>query len=459
MGSITLGGLGSGLDVGSIVDALVNAERAPKQNSLDRFEADVTVTLTGLGALSSSLDEIRSAALDLSLGSSFNKRSVSISGSDFFTASASTTSSAGDYDIEVTTLAQASQHQSSIFTGGDTTTFGDGTLTFTVGTDTFDIAVSSTDTLDDIRNNINAAADNSFVSVNLLNNISDGVDTGSILNIDSSTTGLGNDLVVTFSGDASLVDLSDNLTQNQIAGDAAIIVDGFTASSATNSFSDIIPGITIDVLKVNETSGDTNKLSVSLDTSSTKTFISAFVEAFNAYTDVTKSLGSAAEGAPGLLLGDYTLRQVTSQIRTLLSSPVDNVTGDYNSLSSIGISTTQDGQLELDTSILDSALKDNFEQFESLFSTDSGFATKLRDLVDGYTKSSTGIISQREESLNTQLGRIEDQRITLNTRISSLQLRLTNQFATMDALVAQFNSTQSFITQQFENLPGFGGNK
>ena len=111
MGSITLGGLGSGLDVGSIVDALVNAERAPKQNSLDRFEADVTVTLTGLGALSSSLDEIRSAALDLSLGSSFNKRSVSISGSDFFTASASTTSSAGDYDIEAVSYTHLRAHE------------------------------------------------------------------------------------------------------------------------------------------------------------------------------------------------------------------------------------------------------------------------------------------------------------------------------------------------------------
>jgi len=357
MGSITLGGLGSGLDVGAIVDALVNAERAPKANSLNRFEADVTVTLTGLGALSSALDELRSSALDLSLSSNFNKRSVSISDSDYFTASALTTSSAGDYDIEVTALAQASQHQSSIFTGGSTTTFGDGTLTFTIGTDTFDIAVSATDTLDDIRSNINAATDNSFVSVNLLNNISDGVDTGSVLSFDSETTGLGNDLVVTFTGDASLADLSDNLTQTQTAADAAIVVDGFTASSSTNSFSDIIPNVTIDVLKINETSGDTNKLSISLDTASTKLFISALVEAFNAYTDVTKALGSANEGAPGLLLGDYTLRQVTSQIRSLLSSPVEDVTGDYDSLSSIGIRTTQDGHLEIDGDTLDDALK------------------------------------------------------------------------------------------------------
>ena len=459
MGSITLGGLGSGLDVGAIVDALVNAERAPKQNSLDRLEADVTVTLTGLGGLGAALDELRSSALDLSLSSSFSKRSVSISNDEFFTASATSSASAGDYDIEVTAIAKASQDQTNIFTGGSTTTFGVGTLTFTVGSESFDIEVSATDTLEDIRNNINESTDNDLVAVNLLNNISDGTDTGSILDYNSLTTGLGNDLVVTFTGDASLADLSDNLTQTQAAADATINVDGFSASSSTNSFDDIIPGITIDVVKVNETPGDTNQLEIALDTSSTQSLISGFVQAFNAFADVTSSLGSAATGAKGLLLGDFTLRQVSSQLRSLLSTPVTEVIGNSNSLSSIGITTTQDGHLEIDSEILSNAIENNFEEFETLFASDNGFATKLRDLVDGYTNSSSGIISTRKKSLNNQLSNIDDQRLSLNRKIDALHLRLTKQFATMDALVAQFNSTGSFIAQQFENLPGFGGKK
>ncbi|PCI73335.1 MAG: hypothetical protein COB38_01160 [Gammaproteobacteria bacterium] len=459
MGSITLGGLGSGLDVGAIVEALVNAERAPKQNSLDRLETDVTVTLTGLGGLGAALDELRSSALDLSLSSSFSKRSVSISNDEFFTASATSSASSGDYDIEVTALAQASQDQTSIFTGGSETTFGVGTLTFTVGTESFDIEVSATDTLEDIRNNINESTDNDLVAVNLLNNISDGTDTGSILDFNSLTTGLGNDLVVTFTGDASLADLSDTLTQTQAASDATIQVDGFTATSSTNSFDDIIPGITIDVVKVNENPGDTNQLEIDLDTSSTQSLISGFVQAFNAFADVTSSLGSTATGAKGLLLGDFTLRQVSSQLRSLLSTPVTEVIGNSNSLSSIGITTTQDGHLEIDSDILSAAIKNNFEEFETLFASDNGFATKLRNLVDGYTNSTTGIISSRKKSLTNQLSNIDDQRLSLNRKIDALHLRLTKQFATMDALVAQFNSTGSFIAQQFENLPGFGGKK
>jgi len=192
-----------------------------------------------------------------------------------------------------------------------------------------------------------------------------------------------------------------------------------------------------------------------LDTNSSKALISGFVEAYNAYVDVTKELGSADSSLPGLLVGDYTLRQSSTQIRSLLSSTVSGVTGEFDSLSSIGISTTRDGHLEIDQSILDDALNSNSNQFDELFSGEQGFATQLRDLISNYTGSS-GIITTRETSLNAQLDRIADDRISLGLRIENLQLRLTKQFATMDAIVAQFNSTQSFIAQQFDNLPGFG---
>ncbi len=457
MGLISIGGLGSGLDVQGIVEALVNAERAPKQNSLDRSEADVSVTLTGLGGLKASLNELRTAAFDLSLSSSFSKRKVTTSSSEFFTATASSTATPGDYDIEVKALAQGSKHQSQIFTGGAATTYGDGTLTFTVGSETFDIAVSATDSLEDIRNNINNATDNDFVSVNLLNNVTDGVDTGSVLTINSSTTGLNNDLVVSFTGDASLADLSTNLTQTQSAGDALIELDGFEASSSTNSFEGIVQDITIDVKKIH-TVGETDSLSVALDTNSTKSLISAFVEAFNAFVDVNKQLGSADKNEPGLLLGDYTLRQANSQIRSLISTPNTDITGSFNSLSSLGITTTQDGKLEIDNDTLDSAIQSDFEQFGELFSGESGFATQLKSLVDNYTGTG-GIITTREQSLNERLTKITDDRLSLERRIESLTLRLTQQFASMDAIVAQMNSTQSYIAQQFENLPGFSSGK
>jgi len=459
MGLISIGGLGSGLDVSSIVEALVNAERLPKENSLNRFESDVSVTLTGLGGLKSSLDELSSAALDLSINSNFNKRAVSIADKSFYTATATSSAAAGEYEIEVQALAQGSFDKSKVFTGGADTTFGTGgTLTFTVGADTFDIAVAATDTLSDIRNNINSATDNSLVSVNLLNNVTVGVDTGSLLTFDSSTLGLGNDLVVTYTGDASLADLSTGLINTQLAGDAAIKIDGISATSDTNTFTDVIQDITINATAAHTTGGTTEKLTVAIDTASTKSLISNFVQAYNAYSDVAKVLGSANTNEPGILLGDATLRQVSSQIRNLFSSKIDAVTGSFDNLSSIGVRTTQEGKLEIDNTILDQAIASDFDQFDELFSGSGGFATRLRDLVSNYT-ASDGVITSRVTSLNSQLERIADDRRNLDIRIESLQLRLTKQFATMDAIVAQLNSTQSYIAQQFENLPGFGGKK
>ncbi|MBV1910144.1 MAG: flagellar filament capping protein FliD [Kangiellaceae bacterium] len=455
MGLISIGGLGSGLDVSSIVEALVNAERAPKENSLNRHEADVTVTLTGLGGLSGALDELRSAALDLSLSSNYENRSITLSSSDYFSATSTSDATPGAYDIEVTAIAQGSFQESQVFTGGSSSTFGDGTLTFTVGAETFNISVSSTDTLEDIRNNINSATDNDLVSVNLLNNVTDGFDTGSVLTFDSTTLGLGNDLVVTFTGDASLADLSTGLTSTQAASDASILVDGFAATSSTNSFENIIQDVTVNVTKVQDTPGNTESLTIALDTGSTKSLITGFVETYNAYIDVVKQLGTADPNQPGLLVGDFTLRQVSSQIRNLFAADVSAVSGNFSNLSSIGISTTQDGYLEIDNTTLDSALASDFDQFDELFSGDNGFATELRELISNYTGSG-GVITSRETSLNAQLNRIDDDRINLALRIEKLEFRLIKQFSAMDAIVAQLNSTQSYIKQQFDNLPGFG---
>ena len=457
MGLISIGGLGSGLDVASIVDALVSAERAPKQNRLDRFEADVTVTLTGLGGLKSSLDELKSAALDLSLASSYQKRSVTVSDSNFFTATAQSSATAGNYDIEVISLASGSESESQIFTGGSSTTFGDGTLTFTVGVNTFEVDVAATDTLEDIRNNINDAAGNDFVSVNLLNNVTEGLDTGSVLTFNSTITGTGNDLAVTYTGDASLADISTNLNQTSAASDASIEIDGFSATSSTNTFTDIIQDVTINVHDVHSPSGTTDSLTVSLDTASTKSLITNFVDTYNSFVDVTKQLGSADENQPGLLLGDSTLRQVSSQIRNLFSSNISTATGSFTNLSSLGLSTTREGKIEIDDDTLSTAIEQDFNKIDDLFTGTDGFATRLRDVITNYT-SSSGIISSRETSLNEQLSRIADDRLDLDLRIENLQLRLTKQFGVMDALVAQLNSTQSYVAQQFENLPGFGGN-
>lgn len=451
MGLITFGGLGSGLDVNSIIDALVGAERAPLQFSLDRQEARAQITLSGLGSLKSALSELRSAAFELNLASNFNQRTVTTQSRDFFSATATTSALVGDYDIEVKALASGSELSSNIFTGGATTTFGAGTLTFTIGSDTFDVAVDATDTLQDIRNNINAATNNIGVSVNILNNVTIAPDTGSLLTLSSSVTGSGNDLAVTFSGDASLAGLSDNLNSDAVATSATIEVDGFSISNSTNIFEGILDGVNITAKKINPPS-ETTSLTITQNTASIKAKVQAFVESFNGYAEIAQALGQTNEGDQGLLVGDYTLRQVNSVLRGSLSQTIAGVSGDFNSLSAIGITTTRTGELELDTSILDSALSSNFGQFDELFVGDKGFGGLFVNIIEQYT-GTNGSIIERENGLNNQLKKIGEQRIAQEYRIEQLQTRLIKQFAAMDTLVAQLNNTSAFLLQQLSNTP------
>ncbi|MCO7226147.1 flagellar filament capping protein FliD [Pleionea sp. CnH1-48] len=458
MGLLSFGGIGSGIDTNSIIDALVTAEATPKKLSLDRREANLQLTLSGVGSLKSALSDLQTAAKALNESTLFDKRTVSTSTTTNLTASTSNTAVPGSYDIEVTALAQGSKHQTSIFASGSSTTFGAGTLTFTVGSKSFNVTVGATDTLADIRTAINDASDNIGVNVSLLNNVTDGMTTGSILTIDSTTTGAGNDLAVTFTGDASLADLSTNLTSTQTAGDAAVKFGALTSSSATNTFSSLIDGLDITVKKVN-TSGETTTITVAKDSSGVATKVSEFVDAFNNYSSIINGLSSADSNAPGLLLGDAVLRQANNQIRGLLGTEVTGINSDFNSLVSLGVTTNKDGTLTLDSTKLNNAISSNIDDVKTLFTSNDGFAKQLETTIDRYV-GTNGTLVQRETSINEQLTEVSEERVVLTARLEQLEVRLRSQYAAMDALVAQSNSTQQFLTQQLASLPGFSsGNK
>ena len=458
MSLISIGGLGSGLDVTGIVDAMVEAEKTPKKNSLDRQETKVNVALSGLGGLEASLKELRTAAFDLSLPSNFNKRIVTPSTNDFFSTSVSSGANPANYDIKVQNIATGTKLQSAIFTEGSTTTFGTGSLTFSVGINSFSVDVSATDTLADIRNNINNAAGNNFAKINLLNNVSDLTNTGSLLIADSSITGSGNDLIITYSGDDSLASLATDMSTIKSAANAEVIIDGLTTTSSTNSITEVISGLTIDLSKAHGVDDEPTRIEIALDTATPKKLVSNFVEVYNAFVAVTKQLGSADSNNPGLLVGDYTLRQVSSQIKSLFTTSLNTADLGINNLAALGLTTTREGTLEIDNDLLAASIADNSENIGNLFTGNDGFATKLRDLVQKYTGSG-GVIKSREEALHNKLNKIADARLALSQRIEKLQTRLTKQFSVMDNIVARMNSTQGYIQQQFDNLPGFSNNK
>ena len=196
MAGIQANGIGSGLDVNSLVSQLVSAEGAPLQQRITRHEVAVTTKVSALGTLKGALAAFKAALDPLKTVDAFQSRKATSADAKIFTVTAGTDAVAGHYDVEVVQLAKAHQLASAPFLAGGSAPVGDGTLTISVGANTFSVTIDPDKaTLDDIRNAINSAADNTGVQATLLNTAS-----GSRLVLTASETGASNAIKVAASG-------------------------------------------------------------------------------------------------------------------------------------------------------------------------------------------------------------------------------------------------------------------
>ncbi len=451
MGLITSAGVGSGLDVESIIGAILAAERAPKESSLLRNEIRVDSTLSALGQLSSALSTLNDSLDELNSLSDFRIRSATSSDESILTATATSEASSGSFSIEITTLAQGSRLESTagIFTDV-TDTVGSGTLTITAGTNTFDVVIGASDTLEDIRNAISSADDNFGVNVNIING-----DSGPILSYTSAISGTDNTLAVT-NNNTSLDKISSSLTTKQTANGAVATIDGISVTSDTNTFTDAIHDITF--IAVNETEiGSPITLDIAIDKEAVKEALTNFVTAVNEYQTLSQNLGRSGESNVGPLSGDVTLRLLNQQIITALQNSVSGISSNYDTLNSIGITFDEFGKLNINDTDLDAVIDSDFDAIGDVFASTEGVSIGLQNIIDNYIGSGS-LIDIREDSLNSQKNKLETDRYNFDYRMTQLETQLRNKFGAMDTLVAQFNSTGSYLTQQLANLPGFGNN-
>jgi len=466
MASITSIGVGSGLDLENLVSQIVAAERDPVTNSLNLKEANVQADISAFGTLKSTLSNFQSSLANLKNSSFFQSQFATSGDSTLYTATSGGNAVLGSYDIAV--LYEASSHRlaSADFTDPDIVV-GSGSMTISSGSTSFDVTITSgtNDTLAEIRDAINDAAGNDgTVSASILT-VDDGMGgTVSKLVLAASNSGEDNAITVDVIDDDAGhkdnsglsqffyndSDPSNQLTQTSEARDAEITVDGFTAKSSTNEFSDTISGITINVLKGSEDplDPDSASLVVSKNTSAIKAEVETFVASYNELATVLNELTDydPTTQTRGLLLGDSTVNNIETQIRRILSNTVEG-SGTLNSLASLGISTNSNGLLSLDSDELTDAVVNNSDDFSNLFSSDNGVATKLDDLLDQFL-GSTGILKTREDGFQQRLDEITDQRDQLDLRLDKIETRLRAQYASLDILVSQLNSTGSFLTEQ-----------
>ncbi len=458
-------GLGSGIDINSLVTQLVSSEGQPAFNAINRQETAYSTRLSGLGTLKSALSDFQSVVSKLKDGSLFKTHQATSSNESVLKVTAGAGSVAGSHAIEVTQLAKT---QNSITTAefvNGSAVVGNGSLTFTAGSGaSFNLTVDSlsgNNTLSSLATAINSASGNSFIKASIIN-VDNANSTGTIskLVLTAKDSGTVNAFTVSGTDGDGIVDnaglsriFSANLFAQTPASNAVIKVDGQTATRSSNTMTDVLQGVTLDLKS--ELPGTQINVNVNLDNEAIKKTISDFVTAYNKFSATTKSLGkyggSSDGSGNGALIGDSTLRYVSTQVRQYSVNTVSSATGDYNSLAMVGIKIDKDGVMSLDSSKLNSALSANLQSVSEVFASSDGVATRLNTRLNEFLQSG-GPLDSQESSLKKRLSGLQDKRSDVQSRLDSLEKSLLKQFTAMDIAVGQFRNTGSFISNWVNSL-------
>ncbi len=455
-------GIGSGLDLGSLLQGLKDSEQG-RLVPLERREASYEAKLSAYGLIQSALEKLQTSAEGLGKTELFEGVSVT-SKNEAFAATASPEASGGSYSINVDTLARA---QSLVSAGQTSMTdpIGDGgTITLSLGdgagnvSSSVDISLSSEDsTLTGVRDAINASG--SGVSASIIN---DGTDTPYRLVLSSKATGTDSQISVDVQNNAALSGLmgyqysaagggSGGLEETVAAANAQISVNGIPITSQSNTVEDAIQGVTLTLSSVTT---EPETLSTKSDTGSIKDEFKSLVSAYNRMQSISSELTAfnGPDSDSGILLGDSTARAVQSRIRSALNTPVEE--GKYFSMAQIGISLQRDGTMKIDEAKLDKALSTDLAGVSALLTgseTAPGVSTILTDTLKGLT-GDNGMLQIASNGTQRSIENIGERMVSMQASIDSTIARYKAQFTELDSIMSSLNSTQSYLTQQFESL-------
>lgn len=462
----SVSGLVSGLDTESIISKLMDIEKKPI-TLLQQQEASYSVKLSAYGQLKGLLSGLRSAARNLDSPSDITTYAASSSNSGVLTADAETSAVKGTYSITVQSVADVQKLKSQGF--GATEAIGGGTIHLKLGSGaSTDITVGASDTISTIASAINDKSLGITASV-----ISDG--TQSYLTLTSQKTGEANviDLTVTESGtnaeDPANFDTTglsrlvyqkggtENLTQTQAAADALLSVDGVdNIKRSSNTIDDVITGVTLYLH--DKAPSDSLKLTISRSDTLLTNRVNAFIDAYNQLADYLKQaqLYDPATQKTGSLFADATTRNIDNTVKGLIARTVPGGTSGFSRLAELGITTNDDGHLEMNSVTFSAKLSENFDAVSSFFTKldtgAEGFAVKVGKAVDAILSATSGTLTTRTNGVQKSIDSLEAQITRLSDRATNTEDRLKKQFTSLEVLLGQYQGLSDSLTQQLSAL-------
>lgn len=445
MATITSLGAGSGLDLESLVSKLMSVEQTPLI-ALQKKESSVNTKISAFGTLKSKLSALQTAAqaLKANIGQTalqkFASYSTTIADTSIASATAGTGAVAGSYSLNVTKLAISDQFVSNtvtttsdpIGTAGDTLTFNFATPDAEGNSRTKTITLdSSNNSLTGLRNSINGA--NMGVTATIITGSA-----GAQLVL-SGEQGLDNR--ITLGGN-----LAGLLAQTATADSAVFTVNGIAASSNTNSASQVIEGVTVNLSKIGSTT-----LTVAAEYSTNlSTALNDFIKAYNDANSTMSTMGAynATTKVAGALQGNSVLRDARQETRNLIFGTTVGGTSAYQRLSDIGVSVGTDGSLSLDKAKLDKALAGDKASVAALVNKiGDAFNTNLDKIV-----GTSGKIKIATDSANSMIKELQKREDAVRLHLDQIETRYRKRFTALDTLVAKFSSTNAYLTTQLANL-------
>jgi flagellar hook-associated protein 2 len=438
-------GFGSGIDTAGLVADLAAASRTPKVQRFDALTRANQAKVSTLAQARSDLDNFADSLAELAAGGTLRSQPVT-SDDSALTVTSNPGTLLGSYagEIVISSLAKAQTIYSGNLTSA-TDPVGQGGMTLTVGATNYAVTVdSSNDSVNGLAAAINATG--SGVRASVIN------DAGQYRLVVKGESGAAKAFTLTADAGAApgLTQFANAaMTIGQTASDAAFTVDGVAYTRATNSFSDVVPGMTISLKKADPLA--TIAISSTRPNDVLKQTLGDFVSVFNTLKNDAQSARLANNGNPAL-------RAFERQLSALIAQPL---TGDANirSLSDVGISTNRDGTISLNSARLEAALRDYPDAVEAIFNpprdamrtetTDPGIAFALDALRDAAV-GSNGALEQVRSSLQREADVIAKNRDRMEQREDAYRARLEKQYAGMDARIGALRATQSYLEQQIK---------
>lgn len=443
--NISFGGLATGLDTNAIISALLAVEQVPIDMMIQN-KGVYQSKISAFDTFKSHLDALQSAADDLKEDTDFKVFSVTSNMEDVVTGTASKYAIAGNYTIDVTSLATYDQWASDGLSSSDVSV-GSGTLSITVAGVQTDITIDpGEDTLTEVATAINAS--DAEVTASVINTgdpggnpyklVITGKDTGVTNTVTIDTSGLSG-------GTEALVFIDDQDHHIQTASNAEFTINGIDMQRETNDITDAMPGLSFTLTGTTEV-GSPATLTVEVDQDKIVGKIKSFVDAYNEVVNFVNKHNTFDETmeSGGLLMGESMLTMVLGKLQSKLTPEWEAGGDEVQILAQIGIEFENDGTLKLTESDLKSGIADHFDDVVDMF-TEDGFGDQIDAYLEEYTKFA-GLIDSKKDSFESIIKDLDEQIVKAEYQLDEYEASLVKKFAALESLMSGLQAQQAYLS-------------